>query len=723
MTERKTISWGVVVSALVLAGACSDPPGRGGTAASASASAATAASAEVPAEAPAVVKNRSGSAIALTMGAEALLVASEDHKALFRVALPLSSASRVERIDMPGAPAQVVALADRVLVTVRDPGLLLELAPGAGGALVEKRRVELAADAWGIAVSPDGKSAVVTSAWTSSVSGVDLENMRVRWSKEVPREPRGVVVLPDGKRAYVSHLVGSALTRIDDLDANEPAVKKVELAAAASRTPVGKRLVATLGYALVTDPEGKRLFAPRHALGALAGWFSSSSWWGATTVDVLRTADDGAVAALKNGKGAVQRSTPGSDPKLQYVDYQPDSSADGRHAPVSSAAWDVATQPRAVVYRKRTRTLLVAGEGDDAVAELDARAIEPALHPLKKYLVRTDLKKPLVMPKTGGAPSGIVMDELEENAYVFSRSTYDVSMIRLASEPHGGDAPASDEDAAVTLAADPLLEGLASNHPKRRLHEVASWGRRLFYSATDHEMSGGMACAGCHPEGRDDGHTWYQYGQARYGGEIVERLEAAPEVREVVTGVSKDDAKVSPGVPRQTPMLAGRSMAVGPFGWLGESESLEARVELGFELHHGWGEAKQHAQMVAQFVRFGLTPPPKITRALTAEEERGRAVFTSNEVGCVACHDPASGYTDRKPVSVKVPDRAGYGAEEGAKFKTPSLLWVVGTPPYFHNGTVATLVELVMGNDDRMGKTNHLSGADKAALIAFLRTL
>ena len=51
------------------------------------------------------------------------------------------------------------------------------------------------------------------------------------------------------------------------------------------------------------------------------------------------------------------------------------------------------------------------------------------------------------------------------------------------------------------------------------------------------------------------------------------------------------------------------------------------------------------------------------------------------------------------------------------------LLFVGGTPPYYHDGRVRTLEELVSTNDDRMGKTNQLSEADRAALVAFLKTL
>src|SRR5262249_30690774 len=58
-----------------------------------------------------------------------------------------------------------------------------------------------------------------------------------------------------------------------------------------------------------------------------------------------------------------------------------------------------------------------------------------------------------------------------------------------------------------------------------------------------------------------------------------------------------------------------------------------------------------------------------------------------------------------------------------AKFKTPSLLFVGKSAPYFHDGHAANLVELVETNHDRMGLTETLSREDKAALAAYLATI
>ena len=61
--------------------------------------------------------------------------------------------------------------------------------------------------------------------------------------------------------------------------------------------------------------------------------------------------------------------------------------------------------------------------------------------------------------------------------------------------------------------------------------------------------------------------------------------------------------------------------------------------------------------------------------------------------------------------------------ESDVAFRTPSLVGLGGTAPYFHDGSVATLEALLDINADRMGRTSHLDGEARAALLAFLRTL
>jgi hypothetical protein len=205
--------WLLVVPAVIVA--CQHDPGRpaGASSGGPPASASAAVSPTGPARAL-TAPVREGGALVRTAAGDALLVADEDHKVVRRVSLPLpgtrpprraapdsdggaakpaesdggsapnpagddagsatgppendggvepGATARTIVFTVPGAPAQVLALGDgRVLVTIRDPGLLLVLRPDAAAGLAEEARVALPADAWGVAITPDEKTALVT---------------------------------------------------------------------------------------------------------------------------------------------------------------------------------------------------------------------------------------------------------------------------------------------------------------------------------------------------------------------------------------------------------------------------------------------------------------------------------------------------------------------------------------------------------------------------------
>jgi cytochrome c peroxidase len=55
------------------------------------------------------------------------------------------------------------------------------------------------------------------------------------------------------------------------------------------------------------------------------------------------------------------------------------------------------------------------------------------------------------------------------------------------------------------------------------------------------------------------------------------------------------------------------------------------------------------------------------------------------------------------------------------KFKGPVLRGLAARAPYFHNGSAATLSDVIEFYNDRFG--TGITGQDKADLIAFLNTL
>jgi hypothetical protein len=63
---------------------------------------------------------REGGALRRGVGEAALYVADEDHRAVRRVPVPVGDAASVRTVELSGAPAQVLPLEGKVLVTLRS---------------------------------------------------------------------------------------------------------------------------------------------------------------------------------------------------------------------------------------------------------------------------------------------------------------------------------------------------------------------------------------------------------------------------------------------------------------------------------------------------------------------------------------------------------------------------------------------------------------------------
>ncbi len=97
------------------------------------------------------------------------------------------------------------------------------------------------------------------------------------------------------------------------------------------------------------------------------------------------------------------------------------------------------------------------------------------------------------------------------------------------------------------------------------------------------------------------------------------------------------------------------------------------------------------------------------------------------KTACSSCHPPASGFTNLATAMLADGGAIGkdpsFSRDEPQQFRTPSLRFVGGTAPYFHDGRAATLTDLIANNQDRMGWTSHLDDAERGALVAYLETL
>jgi mono/diheme cytochrome c family protein len=202
-------------------------------------------------------------------------------------------------------------------------------------------------------------------------------------------------------------------------------------------------------------------------------------------------------------------------------------------------------------------------------------------------------------------------------------------------------------------------------------------GRALFHRAT----VSGLACASCHPEGREDGQTWT----------FVE------------TGA------------RRTQSLAGGILARGPFHWEADMADLTELMNDVFTKRMSGGDITTSEKRALGPWLDRIPAPVPVAIADAAALARGKALFDSPQVGCSGCHGGPLFTSNAK-------------SEVGTAgvFKAPSLLGVAARAPFMHTGCARTLRDrfsAACGGGDQHGVTSHLSAAQLDDLVLYLESL
>ena len=109
-----------------------------------------------------------------------------------------------------------------------------------------------------------------------------------------------------------------------------------------------------------------------------------------------------------------------------------------------------------------------------------------------------------------------------------------------------------------------------------------------------------------------------------------------------------------------------------------------------------------------------------ISGTLSDAAKRGMALFYDPKTECAKCH-PGPLFTDLKLYDVGT----RHELDRRDKYDTPTLHELWRTAPYLHDGSAATLMDILttQNKGDKHGKTSHLSEAERKALVEFLRSL
>ncbi len=571
-----------------------------------------------------------GGSVTMDPGGKRIYALDDDRGELLVVdAETLKTTLRNKICDRP--EQVVVSPSGTAFVTCRGDGKVV--AVQAAGNIAASRF--LGHEPYGIALSPDGRSVLVTTVTQPRVTALSTRDLATLWQRDLPAEPRGIAIAADGSRAVVAHLRGGVASVVDvrrgyTATATLPNVRDgwpSELFEGAD-APSGIR-VAGASFAVAASPGGTRAFVPYLLKndGSTIEDFAPGCY--ANGEDLPLAAS---VAAIDFQTGQVQRPAP--------VPVPPnfDSSGDG--------FWDIRELGlvgvvRAAFHDPVHNRLFTASEGSGKLLAFDTAKADPTSEVLGAWSL-------------DGPAKGLVVDPEGKRVFVHLALSDTLFVVPL-------DSDGEQETVSLKMGEETQLQ----------------LGRRLFYTSNDHRLAGftGVSCSSCHLDGRSDGVTW--------------RLD---------------------GKPLQTPSLAGRSFAGKSLRWHGDSPNLAHAVGEAIQRLGGTGLPTDQSAALVAYLQSGSTGMER--PAASASRARGQTLFT--QAGCAKCHSPETDYSDGQMHAVRK-----------ATLRTPSLIGLALSAPYYHDGSVATLSQLIRGHDEDnpMNVGEQLPEEDLVDLERFLRSL
>lgn len=316
----------------------------------------------------------------------------------------------------------------------------------------------------------------------------------------------------------------------------------------------------------------------------------------------------------------------------------------------------------------------------------------------------------------GGTDDMFVCDVLDDNY----REIKFRQLIQLGANPRAVRASADGQRFYVYNALDynvvaydagsfqPVAKMTTCQNP----HDEETWlGKRMFYLAKQ-PMVGlrWISCSSCHPDGDSDGRTWQQPEGLRQ----TQPLGGLAWTHPLHWSADRDEVQDFEHTVRGL-LMQGRGLARGPIhDSLGKPNS-----GLSKELDALAVYTNSHSFPISPYAKEGLSDAAK----------RGQTLFHSKAVGCAECHSGPY-FCDSQPGKTFAMHDVGTGRGDksekmGTKYDSPSLLGVYRSAPYLHDGTAATLEEVLttQNKEDRHGKTSQLTPDQVSDLVEFLKAL
>jgi hypothetical protein len=157
-----------------------------------------------------------------------------------------------------------------------------------------------------------------------------------------------------------------------------------------------------------------------------------------------------------------------------------------------------------------------------------------------------------------------------------------------------------------------------------------------------------------------------------------------------------------------------------PAMWRGVRDDAHVGIRAGFKFIKFKEPTQGELDDVAAYIKsLSSEPNPYLNKdgTMTSDAVSGKAIFESSETRCSSCHSGPF-YTNLKAYDVGTKDIL----DPDGLYYTPTLLEMWRTAPYLHDGSAATIRDVLTTKnvDDKHGKTSHLTSKQLDQLEAYI---
>lgn len=302
--------------------------------------------------------------------------------------------------------------------------------------------------------------------------------------------------------------------------------------------------------------------------------------------------------------------------------------------------------------------------------------------------------RPVGSIEAGRAPEGLVLGG-DGKLWIQNALSRDVTVVDVSAMLSGADDAVPAGMRVSTVAQEPLSAQVLR-------------GKQLFHDAGDKRMSkeSYVSCAACHLDGDEDGTVW----------DFTDRGEG---LRNTITllgrsGMGHGNVHFTGNFDELQDFENDIRGAFGGTGFLTDAQFEAHRDPLGPAKAGLSADLDALAAYVASLSEVPKSPYKRV------DASAGKALF--EKLDCRTCHAGPT-YTDGKHHDVGTL-KASSGKRRGETLtgiETQTLLGVFATAPYFHDGSAATLLEVL--NVAGHGNASTLSQAEKEQLVQYLLQL